>query len=75
MSMNPLLWYTNRDDYFHAKRKFDNTKDGDKLSIPYDHLKTNKNKQMKRLLYLIIPFYTLAYHPPQKKAEACCSKN
>jgi hypothetical protein len=31
------LWYTNLDDYFHAKRKFDNTKDGDKLSIPSDH--------------------------------------
>jgi hypothetical protein len=29
MSMNPILWYTNRDNYFHAKRKFDNTKDKD----------------------------------------------
>ena len=47
MSMNPSLWYTNQDDYFHAKREFDNAKNGDELSIPSGQKKTNKNKQIK----------------------------
>ncbi len=29
--MSMISKHTNSDDYFHAKRKFDNTKDGDKL--------------------------------------------
>jgi hypothetical protein len=31
--------HTNHYDYFHTKRKFDDTKDNDKLSIPSDILK------------------------------------
>jgi hypothetical protein len=35
MSRSTQIW----DDFFHTKRKFDDTKDKDKLSIPSDSLK------------------------------------
>lgn len=37
MSMNQLYGTQTLDDYFHAKRKFDNTEDAIMLSIPSDH--------------------------------------
>jgi hypothetical protein len=39
LEMSMSSKHTNHYDYFHTKRKFDDTKDNDKLSIPSDILK------------------------------------